>query len=192
MKQLLAAIFACALLSLSGCVSYSNHELASVEQWPPAASKTNEPSAFINVNTQYLLNDQARAGGFNQTQLEALILKQYQSSGRFSSVTTNKQAADLYITIDISNHERSNLFSAVLTGLTLFVIPTRATNELTMETTFKDVDGKVLGRIKKQETITTWMQLLMVFALPFNESADNILTQLTQSTLEAAAQQKLI
>ena len=61
-----------------------------------------------------------------------------------------------------------------------------------METTFKDGDGKVLGRIEKRETITTWMQLLLIVAVPFNESIDPILNQLTQSSLEEAARQKLI
>jgi hypothetical protein len=36
------------------------------------------------------------------------------------------------------------------------------------------------------------MQLLLIFALPFSESTDNVLTQLSQSSLEQARQQKLI
>ncbi|MFI8479529.1 hypothetical protein ACIGCM_03065 [Pseudomonas sp. NPDC078700] len=192
MKPLFAAILACLLLNLTGCISYSNHELASVEQWPPAAPAAHKPSAFVKVYAQYLHNDVAKSGGVNQPGLEALILKEYQSSQRFASVTTAKQAADMYISVKVTNNERSNLFSAALTGFSLFIIPTRFTNQLTMETTFKDVNGNLLGRVKKSETITSWMQLLMIFALPFNESADNIFTQLSKSTLEQASKDKLI
>ena len=192
MKAVFAALLAAALLSLTGCLSYSHHDLAQVEQWPLTATEQHSQSAYLKVDSQYLFNDQTRAGGFNQANLETLIVKQYQDSKRFSNVTTAKQNADLYISVRVSNHERGSLASAFITGFTLFVIPGKFSNELTMETTFKDGDGKVLGRIEKRETITTWMQLLLIVAVPFNESIDPILNQLTQSSLEEAARQKLI
>lgn len=192
MKALFAALLASALLTLTGCISYSHHDLALVEQWPPVAPLEQKRSAYIKVDTQYLFNEQNRASGTDQSGLEKLILQQYQSSGRFSRVTTVKETSDLYISVRLSNHERGSLASAFITGLTLFVIPGKYSNELTMETLFKNADGNVLGRIEKRETITTWMQVLLIFALPFNESGDNILTQLTQSSLEEATRQKLI
>lgn len=192
MKALFAALLSTALLSLTGCLSYSHKDLAQVEQWPLTTAEQPAQSAYLKVDSQYLFNDQTRAGGFNQANLEKLIVTQYQDSKRFSNVTTAKQNADLYISVRVSNHERGSIASAVITGATLFVIPGKFSNELSMETTFKDGTGKVLGRIKKSETITTWMQLLLIFALPFNESVDPILNQLTQSSLEEAARQKLI
>ncbi|MFZ3184584.1 MAG: hypothetical protein WA173_10635 [Pseudomonas sp.] len=192
MKQLLATLLACALLILSGCLSYSNHDLALVEQWPPAAPLKQKASAYVKVDTQYLFNGENRPGGFNQAGLEKLILQQYQSSERFSRATTSKETSDLYVSIRVSNHERGSIASALLTGFTLFVIPGTYSNELTMETTFKDASGKVLGRVEKHESITTWIQLLLIVTLPFNASTDNVLTQLTQSSLEEASRQKLI
>lgn len=192
MKILFIALLATALMSLTGCLSYSHHDLAKVEQWPLPATEQRTPSAYLKVDSQYLFNEQSRAGGFNQANLEKLIVTQYQGSKRFSNVTTTKQNADLYISVRVSNHERGSMASAVITGLTLFVIPGKFSNELSMETTIRDVEGKVLGRIEKRETITTWMQLLLIVAVPFNESVDPILNQLTQSTLEEAARQKLI
>lgn len=192
MKAVFTALLAAALLSLTGCLSYSHHDLAQVEQWPLTASVQPTQSAYVKVDSQYLFNDQTRAGGFNQANLEKLVVTQYQDSKRFSNVTTAKQKADIYISVRVSNHERGSLASAFITGFTLFVIPGKFSNELSMETTFKDGDGKVLGRIEKRETITTWMQLLLIVAVPFNESIDPILNQLTQSSLEEAARQKLI
>jgi hypothetical protein len=192
MKPLFAALLAAALLFLTGCLSYSHHDLAQVEQWPLGAPEQQPQSAYLKVDSQYLFNEQNRAGGFNQGALEQLVLKQYQDSKRFSNVTTAKQNSDLYISVRVSNHERGSIASAVITGATLFVIPGKFSNELSMETTFKDGSGKVLGRIEKRETITTWMQLLLIVALPFNASIDPILNQLTQSSLEEAARQKLI
>jgi len=192
MKKLFTALLATALLALTGCASYSNHELPKVGQWPLAAPAQAKPSAQLKVESRYLFNDQNRAGGFNQDNLEKLLVQQFKDSGRFSAVTTAKERSDVYVSLQVTNHERGSMASAVVTGITFFIIPGRFKNEFTMQAQFKDADGKVLGKVEKSETITTWMQLLLVFALPFNESPDNVLVQLTRSTLEEAARQKLI
>jgi hypothetical protein len=192
MKNLYSILLTSCLLALSGCISYSENQLSSVKQWPMAASSQPKPTAYLKVDSQYLLNDNAQAGGFNQAALEKLILQTYQESGLFSRVTTAQQTSDLYITVHVSNHERASMASAFLTGLTLYIIPSTASNELSMQTEFRDGSGELLGSVEKRETITTWMQLLLIFALPFSESTDNVLTQLSQSSLEAAAQQKLL
>jgi hypothetical protein len=192
MKQLLTTLLACALLTLTGCISYSNHDLAPLKQWPPADPLTHKQSAFIKVDTQVLFNGKNRASNVNQAALDNLILQQYQDSQRFSDTTLSKQTSDLYINVRISNNELGNMVSAFITGFTLFIIPGKYSNEITMETVFKDGTGKVLGRIEKRETITTWMQLLLIVAVPFNARLDDVIIQLTQSSLEEAARQKLI
>lgn len=191
MKKLFAAMLTSCLL-LTGCISYSNHNLAQVQQWPPAATGSGKPTAYIKVEGRYQFNEQPQSSGFNQAGLEKLILRQYQDSGLFSRVSTSQQASDLYISVKVSNHESGSKAAAFITGLTLFIIPSTASNALSMQTEFRDGEGTLLGSVEKHETITTWMQLLLIFALPFSESTDHVLTQLSQSSLDAAARQKLI
>ncbi|HDV4152586.1 TPA: hypothetical protein RH932_006167 [Pseudomonas aeruginosa] len=81
---------------------------------------------------------------------------------------------------------------AIISGATLLVIPGTFDNEWIMETRFFDANGKEQGRVVKREITTTWTQLLLVFALPFNESTDEILAKLARSTLEEASQRKLL
>ncbi len=192
MKKLFTAILATALLTLTGCASYSNNSLPEVGQWPLAAPAEAKPSAQLQVESSYLFNDQNRAGGFNQDNLEKLLVKEFKDSGRFSAVTTAKERSDVYVNVRVINHERGSTASAFITGFTFFIVPGRFKNEFTLQAQFKDADGKVLGTVEKSETVTTWMQLLLIFAVPFNESSDNVLVQLTRSTLEEAARQKLI
>lgn len=192
MNKLFTGLLAIALLSLTGCISYSQKQLAEVHQWPPAETQMPKRTAYLKVESQMLHNDAPRASGFNASNLEQLLVSNYQSSERFERVTTAQETSDLYVDITVRNNERSNLPLAFISGLTLMVIPATADNELSMETVFRDGAGKELGRIEKKETITTWMQLVFVFALPFNQSADGILQQLTQSTLEEAARRELI
>ena len=192
MNRILCLLLATLLLSLTGCATYTHDQLAPVKQWPPAASSNAKPSLYLKVEGQYLFNGNATGAGFNQAKLAELVLKEYQGSEQFGRVTLDQQTSDLYATVQVTNHERGNLASAFITGFTLFLIPGKYSNTLTMETVFKDGQGTVLGRVEKHETTTTWMQLLLIFALPFNESADNVLTQLAQSSLEDAVQQELL
>ena len=192
MKNPLSLLLGLCLLALSGCVTYSDNQLAPVGQWPLAASAQPKPAVHLRIDSQYLLNDAPQAGGFNQGALEKRIVQVYQDSGLFSRVTTSQQSADLYITVQVSNHERASMAAAFLTGLTLYILPSSASNELSMQTEFRDSQGELRGSVNKHETLTTWMQLLLIFALPFSESTDNVLTRLSQSSLEQARQQSLI
>ncbi|MBM7062480.1 hypothetical protein JQX08_17335 [Pseudomonas sp. UL073] len=192
MNKLFIGLLAAALLNLTGCISYSQHQLAEVQQWPPGEPPAQKRSAYLKVESQYLLNGNPQAGGFNSSNLEKLLMSNYQSSERFARVTTAQETSDLYVDVTVRNHERGSMPLAFISGFTLMVIPATADNELTMETVFRDGSGKELGRIEKKETITTWMQLVLIFALPFNQSPDGVLNQLTQSTLEEAARRQLI
>lgn len=189
MNRILTLLLASLLLTLTGCATYSQNDLPPIKQWPPAVTAGDKPSLYLKVEGQHLFNGTTTAAGFNQSKLAELVLKEYQSSGQFERVTLSQQSSDIYATVQVTNHERGSMASAFITGFTLFIIPGKFDNTLTMETVLKDGQGKVLGRVEKHETLTTWMQLLLIFALPFNESADNVLTQLAQSSLEDAAQQ---
>ncbi|WP_460145526.1 hypothetical protein [Pseudomonas sp. S2_A02] len=178
--------------SLTGCISYSQHELAPLDQWPPAQARQDKPSAYLHVTTQQQFNGELSGGVGNAALVEQKMLETFKESGQFKSVTTDKVDSSLYLTSTLTNNEQGNVASAWLTGFTLFVIPTTFSNTFTLETVFKDREGNVLGKIVKQESTRTWMQVLLIVGLPFNERGDTVLKHLTQSTLDEAVKRKLI
>lgn len=192
MNRILTLLLTTLLLNLTGCATYSHDDLTPVTQWPPAATSGDKPSLYMKVEGQHLFNGNPTGASLNQARLGDFVRKEYQGSEQFERVTLDQQASDIYASVQITNHERGSMASAFITGFTLFIIPGKYDNTLTMETVFKDGQGKVLGRVEKHETTTTWMQLLLIFALPFNESQDNVLTQLARSSLEDAVQQGLL
>lgn len=178
--------------TLTGCISYSKHELAAVEQWPPAQARQDKPTAYLRVTTQQQFNGELAGGGGNAALVEQSMLDTFKESGQFKNVTTDKVESNLYVTSTLTNNEQGNIASAFLTGFTLFVIPTTYSNTFTLETVFKDQEGKLLGKIVKQESTRTWMQIFLIVGLPFNERGDGLLKHLTQSTLDEAVKRKLI
>jgi len=191
MNKFLLAVLLLLTSTLTGCISYSKHDLPAVEQWPPAQAKEEKPTAYLQVKTQYQFNGQPGATG-SATVAEKSLLETFKESGQFKSVSTDKVDSTLYITSTLTNNEQGSMVSAWLTGFTMFVIPTTFSNTFTLETVFKDADGNILGRVVKQENTRTWVQLLLVVGLPFNERGDGLLKHLTQSTLDEAVKRKLI
>ena len=54
--------------------------------------------------------------------------------------------------------------------------------------TFRDGEGRKVGQVQKQETLTTWMHLFLVFALPFS-SGEEILGELAKSNGSSGAEE---
>lgn len=197
MRNFLAIALLALSTSLTGCISYSQKQLAPVEAWPPlAASQPQAPaakqSAYVRLNSIYQFNGEQRAGGPNLTHFEKTVVESFQQSDRFSRVTSEKEESDVYAYSTLKNNEQGNLFAAVITGATFYVIPSTFDNTLTLETTFKDREGKLIGKVTKSETITTWMQVLFIFAVPFNSKGEDVIRHLSQSTVEEAIKRKLI
>lgn len=92
----------------------------------------------------------------------------------------------------MSNNEQYSIASAIITGATFFIIPSTSKNTLTLETVFKDKDGKELGRVRKSESVRTWMQLLLIVAIPFQADTRDVVQNLARSTLDEAVQRRLL
>lgn len=197
LRHSLAIVLLALSTALTGCVSYSRNELPPVEAWPPkvatpAASESAKQTAFVRFNAVYQFNGEQRAGGTNMSRYEKTLIDSYQQSQRFSRVTSQQLDSDVYAYATLKNNEQGSLVLAYLSGFTMMMIPVTFDNTLTLETVFKDRDGKELGKVVKSETVTTWMQLVLILALPFNASSDGIIQNLAQSSVEEAIKRKLI
>ncbi|WGK92946.1 hypothetical protein [Pseudomonas migulae] len=192
MNKYLLVLLLMASSALTGCISYSQHNLPPVDQWPPAQARQDKPSAYLHVTIQQKFNGELSGAGDNAALVEKNMLETFKESGQFKSVTTEKVDSNLYVTSTLTNNEQGNIASAWLTGFTFFVIPTTYSNTFTLETVFKDQEGNVLGKIVKQESTRTWLQILLIVGAPFNERGDVLLKHLTQSTLDEAVKRKLI
>ncbi|MGZ0785446.1 hypothetical protein ACXM5X_21060 [Pseudomonas saponiphila] len=180
---------------LSGCVSYSQHELAPVKTWPPVAQVAeHKPTVFVRTTALNQVNGGPAntAAGAPAAAWEVAVADTYRQSARFARVSTDKVESDLYAEATLYNNEQFSMASAIITGATFFVIPSTAKNTFTLETVFKDKDGKELGRIRKSESVRTWMHLLLIVTIPFQADTRDLVGELTRSTLDEAVQRKLL
>lgn len=192
MKKLFMLMLLIASASLQGCMTYSHNSLQKVDQWPLASPEQDKPSVYLKVHGEYQVNDNPRVSNADVAKLEQVISKTLSESGRFSRVTTEQEESDLYLTVTLRNHETGNMGLAMLTGATLFLIPGAFDNTLTMDMVVRDENGNKRGVAQRQESLTTWMHLLLIFAVPFQDRSDKLLTELTQSTLQQAVDKQLL
>jgi hypothetical protein len=180
-------------LSLTGCMTYSHHDLADVQKWPlETQAVAKKPSVYVRLNAQYLHNDRPGAGGVDVGRWEKILVDSYNGSGSVRSATSVKTQSDVYVDAVLTNNEKGSIALAIVSGATFGIIPATFDNVLTLQTVYKDHNGKVLGEVNKSETLTTWIQLLLIFAVPFNPSLDSTIEHLSQSSIEEAVRRDLL
>lgn len=109
-------------------------------------------------------------------------IKAYQDSGLFSEVRTDAAQTDLKAVVKIISRERPKI--AVI--MTLGIIPAPAlSHKVTVHTTIKDRQGKILGRFSKTETGTTWESLFQVAQQRLSGTLPNIIDKVEYDLSQA-------
>ncbi|TGL40917.1 hypothetical protein [Leptospira perdikensis] len=96
-----------------------------------------------------------------------VVKEEFTSSSLFSAVKNNEKSTDLSVDINIQNNGRFNPGLSMLTGLTLYLFPSSATDEFVVDATFKNKSGKEIAKIQKRDSISTWSHLTLIFVFPF-------------------------
>lgn len=91
--------------------------------------------------------------------LQAQIVEIYRESGLFLNVEGGMHDTDYTAEIVLVDEGSFNMASVILTGLTLFLIPTKSTDNFILETKINDDQDNLLGTFKKEEAVTFWLHL---------------------------------
>ena len=177
-----AAILA---IGVSGCASHTLEPFAYNSAWPPGQGAGTRKIG-VRVYGETFVNEEEKG-----LSLPALRLwleqtaKAYDESGLFAGVECTSIKADpetgipvgsddgignvdLHADVQIIERQRVNWTMAVLTGLTVYIIPSRVTSDVTVKTTVRDNKGKVLGEFTTSNSVITWQQIFLVAVMPFS------------------------
>lgn len=150
-----------ALALLSGCASFRSGETENLGEWPQA--KEQKPSLRYVVQGKQIINGQPAAIAPNGMKMWSDIVgKSYTESGLFSSVNEGFGDADILAEVKITNDGEGSMALAFLSGFTFCVLPATAKDTVITETVYRDRNGNVLGEIKKQDSMRTWFQILLL------------------------------
>lgn len=161
-----------ALTLLSGCASFPQEEVAKVEKMPDMSNYQNKPSVYIDYHFYRGEPGSAKAVEVSRAkeQLMPEVKRVIEESKLFSSVTYDEfQKGKVDYVIRISHYNHGDVGSAAvmgfITGLTLGVIPSAATDNYTMNVEVLDRQGKSLTNNSSKDAVKTWLGIWFIPAM---------------------------
>ncbi len=187
----LALVTGVLVIAVGGCASFRDGERKPISSWPLHAAEQKQ-SINLFVNGKIWINDKREPvqpdllGAWRTVANEA-----FKESGLFSDVKlSSEDSTDLRADIDIEQKGEFSEVLAFVTGFTLglssIVIPQKSSDTVIIMTTFKDREGHVLASTRQSETVNTWIQLFLVFVMPFRDGQDVTMTAVYSDLHRAA------
>ena len=203
-RRPLLIMLALLAIGFGGCASYRNNEHIPVLTWPlQNTAQKQSINLFVTarswINQKEVPADTVQSFRIGTWRTQAS--KAYEESGLFSNVKySSEESTDLRADVEIVHRQEFNETLAFITGLTFglssIVIPQKHSDTFMIATTFKDKEGRVLASFTRSETVNTWVQLFLVFAMPFRDSQSVTLEaahyDLHRSVLEGVHQKHLL
>lgn len=149
------------LFLLTGCAGFRSGETADLGAWPTA--QEHKPSL------RYVVQGKIEQNGTTASVAPASVKawsdiagKAYKDSALFSQVTEGFGDADILAEVKVTDGGTYNAALAFISGFTFLAIPATANDVIMMETTYRDRQGNELAGIKKQDSVRTWMHILLI------------------------------
>jgi hypothetical protein len=156
------------VLGLSGCASFTKDEVAPVNL-PSMSSYSNKPNVYVDFDFYQGAPKSTSAVEMPQARdmLKPELQKVLNDSGLFGRVTLDefqKQPGDYSLRLKVYNHPPGGgqLAMAFISGLTMTVIPSMATDQYTMSLEALDQQGLPISNASNHDSINTWIGIWFV------------------------------
>lgn len=176
MPKLIAVLI---FLSLSGCAIFEGGQVPKTALESYQGTEESKPSLSYTTSAEGGLQTIAPLPPEGQKIIEDEFTSVLNNSGYFKSVTKGEEGADIAISMKIVNTgDPSSMIGAVITGLSLYTIPSWATDNFNVvaEVTRKGGLNKTY-ELKDSSKIVQWLP--MMFAFPFNNFS--VVTEVRQN-----------
>lgn len=184
-----ATMVVLALVLASGCMSFRQGGTKVSGTWPM-------PSPAVRQRVSLVLRHEVVLGGkptepnpVGTEQIRQIVMRAYQDANIFGSVRPGMAAGGNEFQVDITvvNEGTPNIGLAILSGLTLTLIPAVATDGFVMRTAVRGADGSVLAEVEHRDALRTWIQLFLIFgtfAASPNAVAESILYDMARASIQ--------
>jgi hypothetical protein len=188
-KNWFFAALLCAAVLVPGCASFRNHEVADVGAMPEASLSGNKPSVYVET---HFYRGEPGSGAAEMTAMTSKIqeiigtsLAEQALFSKYSFNDEDKAVSDYVLKVDVFNHGNAALAFAAgfVTGYTLGLVPSAATDNYTLQATLSDKAGTVVGEASNKDSITTWMGVWLLPAMA--NTPDKALTGTLDNQLRA-------
>ena len=187
------------LFVFSGCASFHNNEIPKISNMVDVNKYQNKPRVHIEVK-QFLgkpNNGKPREIKKNSEKLQELlkpILDEHHLFESYSFDKNSDESFDYYIKLHVYNYGDyvAGFLCGFVTGYTLGLIPTYATDNYTLVTEIYDGENKLIKDRQQKDSMKTWMGiwLLPKASETPNKISKEILENIFKDTLNQMIEQK--
>lgn len=185
----------CAILFVflvTGCAGFHSTELAKISGDSLSRQSSSKPQIYLSV--VYDGNMEMRRA----TKMAATVREEFDRAVRVADccmISANETDSDLTIKAKIYKYENpAALVPAILTGLSLYTIPSWATLEYTLKANVTTKSKQSFNyEIQDSWTLLQWLPMMFVFpAYPPNKAEESVFRNLNEHLLYQLHQDKLI
>ncbi|PJZ75340.1 hypothetical protein [Leptospira neocaledonica] len=163
LKRVLIIFVAGALVG--NCLGFHSKQLGEINISSKSPGAKTISMAFSMENTANGMVSAMSEEGIRVN--KSFILDTFVKSGVFKDVIQGEGKSDLFAETKLTRKDLSSNGLFLLSAITLSIIPSYITSEFTLETTFKDKAGKVLGKVLKENKMTHFNWLPTFLLMPF-------------------------
>jgi hypothetical protein len=171
-EQATFPVLCCAALLLgvivSGCASFPQDELPKYGYEQIEAFEM-LPAVDYELTFSAMGNPNAAGLAFFAERVQLV----FGASGAFTGFQPGIGGESHHLRLSLDNHGNAGLaaFSGFISGLTFTILPGYAKDEYKLVAEVSRGD-QMLKRYEYHDSMSTWIQILLVFAMPFNSPAD--------------------
>jgi len=169
-------------------MGFRSGDLVETRPWPPAAPDgTKKPTVSLSLVGKAEMNGKpVPVQPVMSDTWYRLARETYLSSGLFSEIRPSGNDADVRAEIEVMDTGSGSMVLAIICGLTLTLVPSRAEDDFDWKTTFKDRAGSVRGTIQKKEGAIMWIEFFLLFGMPLGTPkavSEEVIRDLNRSTI---------
>ena len=162
----LIILAACALLT--GCASFKRHNLPEIGDLPSPVPGADKPTATYEFSSEVDLMGKRPHRENIRSILDAEFVEVLRESGYFATIEKGTDGKKLAINVHLVNSGNPTaMVPAVITGLSLYTIPSWATDKFEILCKVKSANGKQYEyTLEDSSTLVQWLPMALAF--PFN------------------------
>ncbi len=168
-RRNVAALLSLAL-PLAGCMAFQHNAVRQFPSFPPARTQgLAGPHPTLAIQASFQVVGLNVTNDMRQTAVDhftAWAEDAYRQAGYFT-MQRDASSADYRLVLRVRDDGSPNFALAILAGFTMLVVPAVASDQFTTEGDLVTKAGNVLGTYRTNHSMTTVMEILLMFGMPF-------------------------
>ena len=156
-------------ISLTGCMAFQTNNARKFANFPPSGISAQDPRIGVHIEASFqvvgmaVTNDRRQSAVDNVTGWAQDYLEQ---TGVFR-IQPDPDTADYRLVIRVRDDAEPNVGLALLSGATLYILPSTASDNFTTDVELIDAEGKRVAEKRFEHKLELVQQLFLIFGAPF-------------------------